>query len=172
MWQSSGCVSFLTLKFNPITIKINVENQTLTEGKTQTKTSRFFYNKASAGLLEIGKSYTQVINPKLILDIIGPLGLILLVYAFSYTIKKPSIKNVPIAVLTIVVPFFVLATSNSKLAFFVWSITLFIFSSLGVNLIKPSRLMILIFVLLAIINLWYFAFSWQMQQICNEIFFH
>ncbi len=172
MWQTTGCRNFISFVFNPQTIKISVEEQTHVDTQTQNLTSRFFHNKLSSGVFEVSKSYAKFFEPLFIIEQVGPFGLILFILALSYTIKNPTKLQLSHLAVVAAAPFFVIFTSNSKLSFFLMSIAVASFSTLGFKAFRNNRQLMLIALLLTVINIWYFAFSWQMQIICNEIFFH
>jgi len=123
IWQSTGCKDFISLSFDPKIVKISVEEQVSLDQGLSRQTARFFHNKASVGFFELAKFYSKLLEPRLILEVLGPIG----IWAVALALTRPRKLN--------------------RFAVFVSSI-------------------------LTVATLWYFAFSWQMQSICNEIFFN
>lgn len=172
LWQTTGCKNFLPFKFDPASVKMNVEEAVNTDLNQNRDISRFFHNKASTGLFEITKSYTKVLDTKLLLEILGPIGIVLLILAIKNTFKNANkIVQIHFALL-LITPLFVMVYKNPKTAFYSLAFILYSFSLWGLNLKKTNRLCSLLFVLATVATFWYFAFSWQLPTICNEIFFN
>lgn len=172
IWQSTGCLNFLPTKFDTQTVKIKVEEQVNVDQNLNREVSRFFHNKVSTGFFEAAKATSRFADPVFLLDILGPLGLILTLLAIKRLVKKFSRAQGLsfLAVLTSIL--FAAATSNAKAAYAAVSIALYGFSLWGTTTLKTNKLTIFAFFVLALVTLWYFAMSWQMKAVCNQIFFN
>lgn len=172
LWQTTGCRHFLGFYFNPLSIKINVEEQRGLDNGSNQQFSKFFHNKVSAAVYEISKSYSQTIDPRFLLEILGPVGLVLALISASKVIKKPksiytlSLLSVLTASLLFILPI------DPKKTFYIVAFTWFGFSLISATSLSKSKLSILLFVVLLLASFWYFALSWQMPRVCNEIFFN
>ena len=79
LWQTTGCLKFSDYHFNSLSIKISVEDHVNTDGTLNRQTARFFHNKLITGIYEYSKSYLKLFEPRFLLDILGPLGLVLVI---------------------------------------------------------------------------------------------
>lgn len=172
IWQSSGCKNFLPFKFSPLDVKISVEEQVNLDKDINRQTARFFHNKASTGAFKFAKSYSEVIDTKVLLAILGPLGIILIVLAIVYTAKNLKVTNATHLLLVLASILFANQSANSKFSFFMLTASLYSFSMWGLNVVEKNKYLTIIFPVLVLITLWFFAFDWQMKAICNEIFFN
>ena len=172
LWQSTGCLNFLPTKFDPQIVKIKVEEQVNVDRGIERVVSRFFHNKASTGFFEVAKSTIRFTEPIFLLDILGPLGLVLIFLATGSLVKKFRLLQGLNFLVILVSILFAAATNNAKISFYTMAIALYSFSIWGTGALKTSKLTNLVFLVLFFITLWYFAFSWQMSSVCNEIFFN
>lgn len=172
IWQSTGCLNFLPTKFDTQIIKIKVEEQVNADRGVEREVSRFFHNKVSTGFFEAAKATSKFADPIFLLDILGPLGLLLIILATITLVKKFTLQQGTHFLLVLASIIFVSIIKNSQLSFYAVALALYSFSLWGTKALKPNKLTILAFFVAAIITLWYFALSWQMSAICNEIFFN
>ena len=172
LWQTTGCKHFSGFYFNHISIKINVEEQRNLDKNSNQLVSKIFHNKVSSTIDQISLSYARTFNPRFILEILGPLGLILALMSFSKTIKNPkSVYGLCVAIVALASLLLILPIDPAK-SFYLTAIAWFCLSILSTADFAKSKLMILTFFVLLLASFWYFALSWQMPLICNEIFFN
>lgn len=171
IWQSTGCLNFLPTYFDIQIVTIKVEEQVNLDWGIDRGVSRFFHNKASTGFFEAAKATSKFADPVFLLDILGPLGLVLIIFATSSLVKKftPLLGAHFLLVLTSII--LAMFSKNSKISFYTVSAALYSFSLWGTTTFKTNRLATFAFFALALVTLWYFALSWQMKAVCNEIFF-
>lgn len=172
IWQTTGCKKFLSFYFNPISIKISVETDVNTDLGVDRNISRFFHNKVTGGIFEFSKSLAMTFQPRLLVEFLGPLGLILVVTAFLEVFKKRQHLVKFHFILILIASFIAIFTLSPKASFFVLAISWYSFSLWGIELFIKSRLTKTVFIILAVLSFWYFIFGWQMNTICNEIFFN
>lgn len=172
IWQSTGCLNFLPTYFDTQIVKIKVEEQVNLDKGIDREVSRFFHNKASTGFFETAKATSKFADPIFLLDILGPLGLLLIILATSSLVKKFTPLKAAHFLLVLSAIIFASLTKNSQVSFYTLAFALYSFSLWGTKALKTNKLTILSFFALAIVTLWYFALSWQMKAVCNEIFFN
>jgi len=171
IWQSTGCKNYLHDKFSTQNVKITVEEQVGIDKGINRQFSRFFHNKLSSGFFEVAKTFAKPFEPKALIGIFGPLGIVLTLYALMGITKKAPLIRFHFALVTIVI-FLSTFVSNSKMAFYIVALSLYTFSLWGINPFVKKRIAQVLFLSLFILSLWYFSFNWQMTGICNEIFFN
>jgi len=172
LWQTTGCKHFAGFYFNPISIKINVEEQRNLDVGTDIYLSKFFHNKISSGFYQIARSYVYTFNPRYILEIIGPLGLTLALISFSKIIKNPKSVYTLVCAAVVLSSLLLILPIDPKKTFYINAICWFIFSICSAHTFSGSKRKLILFCILLVISFWYFAFSWQEKAICNEIFFN
>lgn len=172
LWQTTGCRNFLPTYFDPQIVKINVEEQVSVDRNINREVSRFFHNKASTGFFELTKSTLKVLEPIVLLEILGPLGLFLTALSLVYLARKFTLTQAAHFAVVLCAIISTIFIKNSKLSFYILTLALYTFSVWGTSSIKTTKLTIFGFFILTVITLWYFAFSWQITSICNEIFFN
>lgn len=171
IWQSTGCLNFLPTYFDTQIIKIKVEEQVNLDRGIARGVSRFFHNKASTGFFESTKAASKFADPIFLLDIMGPLGLVLIILATSSLVKKFTPLKGFHFLLVLAAIILAMISKNSRDAFYTLALALYSFSLWGTTTLKTNRLATFAFFALALVTLWYFALSWQMKAVCNEIFF-
>ena len=172
IWQTTGCRHFSGFYFNPISVRINVEEQRNLDKNSNQLTSKIFHNKITGIINQVSLSYAETLNPRFILEILGPLGLIFALVTFSKVIKKPkSIYTLALIAVSTASLLLILPIDPAK-TFYLAASTWYIFSLLSVESFTKSNKTIILFLLLLLASFWYFALSWQMPKICNEIFFN
>lgn len=169
LWQTTGCQHFRGFYFNPLAIKINVESQTNLDD--QRTIAKIFHNKVIVAPIEISKSFAQVIDPKVLLDLLGPAGLVFFMLALAQIAKTKNKLGFVHLTVVLIAAFLSLTAIAPKTAFFALSLSFYSFSLWGTRF-KVSKHLSLILLGLIFLNLWYFAINWQMPSICDEIFFN
>ena len=139
LWQTTGCQSFLSYWFNPLSIKISVEEQVNSDNNSNRQVSRFFHNKASSGAIEISKSYLNNIEPRHLLEILGPLGILLFLVSIAALVKKPKRLQVVHLIFLLSTMLFSIMSHNAKLVFFINAITLYSFSLWAFSIIEFNK---------------------------------
>src|SRR3990167_727894 len=154
IWQSSGCREFSGFLFNPLSIKINVESQVALDFSLNRNISRFFHNKVTVGVFELTKSLISTFDTRFLLEILGPLGLALVIFG-----------------LILLVAIFAIFSKNPKVSFYVLAFSWYSFAIRGLDYFWLNAKSLMILITLFFLTFWYFTFSWQMPTICKEIFF-
>lgn len=172
LWQTTGCKKYAGFYFNPISVRINVEEQRNLDLGTSSSMSKLFHNKVSAFFWEASKSYLNTTSPRFLLDILGPLGLFLAISSFSNVVKKPKAIHTLSLILIGIASLLLILPIDPRKTFYVAAISWYSFSLFSTDTLVKSRKSILLFLFLLLVSFWYFAFSWQMKAICNEIFFN
>lgn len=171
IWQTTGCQQFSHFRFDPLSVKISVESQVGLDN-TERFISRFFHNKITTGVFEISKSYTLNFDTRFLIEVLGPLGLVLVLLAIYHIFKvKNSLGFIHFS-FVLLIPITKILPINSALSYYIFAVNLYGFSLWGLdgNILKKQTLLLVI--ILIPITLWYFAFSWQMPTICHEIAFN
>ena len=149
-----------------------MEEQRNLDKNPSAPTSKFFHNKITATINHVSLSYASTLNPRFLLEILGPLGLTLSVISSLKIIKNPkSIYTLGLAAVAITSLLLILPIDPRK-TFYMAALAHFSFSTMSASYFAKTKLHLLIFLILLIASFWYFALSWQMTAICNEIFFN
>lgn len=134
--------------------------------------SKFFHNKLTATINQLSLSYVSTASPRFLLEILGPLGLALSLISFSKIIKKPkSIYTLGLGAVVIASLLLILPIDPRK-TFYLAAIANYCFSIMSASYFAKTKLRAFTFLVLLLASFWYFALSWQMTAICNEIFFN
>ena len=171
IWQSSGCREFSGFLFNPLSIKINVESQVALDFSLNRNISRFFHNKVTVGVFELTKSLISTFDTRFLLEILGPLGLTLVILVLVRIVREKKITEIAHFGLILVVAIFAIFSKNPKVSFYVLAFSWYSFAVRGVNYFWLNARSLMILIILFYLSFWYFIFSWQMPSICKEIFF-
>ncbi|OGD93651.1 hypothetical protein A2697_01540 [Candidatus Curtissbacteria bacterium RIFCSPHIGHO2_01_FULL_41_44] len=172
IWQTTGCRQFASFYFNPLAIKINVEEQVSLDSSLNRSVSRFFHNKLTIGIFEITKSYMQTFEPRFSLETLGPLGLILILTALFKVVKAPNIVGITHLLIVLIVSVFAILPVKPQTSFYILAVTRFSVAFWGLDYFLRTKPLAILFFGLGFLTLWYFSISWQMPTICNEIFFN
>ena len=172
IWQTTGCRHFSGFQFNPLSIKINVESQTNTDLGLNRNISRFFHNKVSTGLFELTKSYASIYQPRFLLEVLGPLGLILVLFGLLNIFRKKKALGFTHLTFILFTSLITIFRPGPKISFYILASSWYSFSFWGISHFTKSLLLRTLFIFLAFLTLWYFIFSWQMSRVCNQIFFN
>lgn len=171
IWQSSGCLNINNFRINPLTVKIAIESQRLTDDKPNSFSSKFFHNKLTTGIFENSKNYISIFNPVLIISIIGPLGFFLLL-TILINFKKITNNFFYIHLAFVCISSVLLVLISPKIGFYNFAVSLYTFTFWSLKFISNRNILLLIAIILALISFWYYSLDWQMKLICNEIFFN
>lgn len=172
IWQTTGCRQFESHYFNPISIKINVESQVGVDVGVNRNIARFFHNKATTGIFEMTKSYISTLEPRFLLEILGPLGAMLVLVSATLALKKRQILTLVHLASLLAASSLLILPKYSKESFYLVALLWYGFSFWGIRYLMETRIKITLFIILVPLTLWYFTFSWQMPMICHEIFFN
>lgn len=168
IWQTTGCRQFAGFYFNPISIKINVEEQTGLDGNKTL--ARVFHNKITSGVWELSKAYTGTFESRRLLSILGPLGLILVIAsAFGMTKVRKLLTHLAIVLASQLI---LLLSVPPKISYYISALAWYSFAIWGVGILTKTTTRRVVFIALALATFWYFSFDWQMPAICHEIFFN
>ena len=172
MWQTTGCKHFSGFYFNPLSIKINVESQTSLDPPGQKAISRIFHNKLVATPYEVSKSLAQTVDPKFLLDVLGPAGLSFLILSLVEIFKAQRLLGYIHLGTVIAILVFSQTSVSPKIAFWLISLSFYSLSFWGVKTVAKNKYAGFFLMVLIFYSLWYFAINWQMPGVCNEIFFN
>jgi len=171
IWQSSGCQQFSGFLFNPLAIKINVESQVAQDFLLNRNISRFFHNKVTVGVFELTKSFVSTFDTRFLLEILGPLGLTLVILVFARIIRKKKTSEITHFGLILMAALLSIFSKNPKVSFYVLAFSWYSFAVRGLDYFWSSAKSLMILIILFFLTFWYFTFSWQMPTICKQIFF-
>lgn len=172
LWQTTGCQNFSNFYFNPLIIKIHVEEQRSLDLNINDASSRFFHNKASVGFFEFTKSYASVFNARHLLELLGPLGLVLIFLAIHNIFKKKKIVGFVHLTFILVCALLTILPINPKASFLLFALFLYSLLFWSIDFFIKNKKLTLFIIILIPITFWYFSFNWQMATVCNEIFFN
>lgn len=173
LWQTTGCRQFNGFYFNPISVTINVESQSSIDTAGLRQVTRFFHNKAVAAPLEVSKSFARTLDLRLLLDILGPAGLLFLISGiFEIFRNKHKLGLFHIIVTVVILSFSITSLATPKSFFVLIALSYYSLSLWGVGPLSKDKRLSLLSIVLIFYSLWYFAVNWQMSQVCNDIFFH
>src|SRR3989344_3680785 len=161
IWQSSGCREFSGFLFNPLSIKINVESQVALDFSLNRNISRFFHNKVTVGVFELTKSLISTFDTRFLLEILGPLGLALVILILIRIVKKKRIAEIVHSGLILIVAIFAIFSNDPKVSFYVLAFSWYSFAIRGLNYFWSNAKSLMILTILFFMTFWYFTFSWQ-----------
>lgn len=168
-WQTTGCVAFRGHYFNPLAVVIRVETDRKLDD--QPAEQKVFHNKITATISELTNSYTQVIDPRFIIQLIGPLGLVLFVWALYIVLAKRSRLQLIHLVSIFVVSALALTSFRPEIVFYLLFGFLTSFTFWSLKPIAKSKKQVAIFLLLLLFTLWFFAINWRMDLVCNQMLY-
>lgn len=171
IWQTTGCLSFNSFHINPLTVKIAIESQRLTDDKPNDLTSKFFHNKITTGIFENSKNLSTVFNPVLLISILSPIGIFLFIFIFA-NFKKFNRLLFYLHIAYILTSSVLLTLINPKIAMYNFALSLYTFTFWSAKLTSGRITPIIIFTILIIVSILYYSLDWQMKSICNEVFFN
>lgn len=192
LWQTTGCRQFRSFYLNPQAVIIKVEEDVGTDKKDSSESSlrfssldklgtaglrgidrnisRFFHNKYQSMFVLTTGSVTSLFATRLLLDLLGPLGLAAFATSVVVTIKTKNLAGLIHLVLIFLAAMFAIFTPQAKQTFYLYSITLYSFSFWSTKLL--AKLPILLILAFTVVSFWYFSFSWQLEAFCHEVFFN
>lgn len=169
LWQTTGCVDFQSYVFNPIAITINVESQRKFDDDHLSQ--KIFHNKVTATGQEAGHSYSKLLEPRYILQVVGPLGLLMLVSSvYKAVVANRKLIKIHL-VLLLLSPLLVITYVHPKLALYLMFLALSTFSLWSMPIFVKNKSAMLIFALFWLGTLLFFALNWRMAAICSQMVF-
>lgn len=172
VWQTTGCHQFAGFYFNPLAIVINVESQRSLDEDFKNSIPRFFHNKVTSGIFEYTKTYFSTFNPRFLLELLGPIGIVAVFFGVKNVIERKRTFGIFHLILILVASFIATLAISPKTAFFLIAFSWYSFTFQGIANFSTRKTYLVMFILLIPITLWYFLFSWQIPAICHEIFFN
>lgn len=172
IWQTTGCRHFAGFYFNPLTIVINVESQRSLDEDSKNSTPRFFHNKLTAGIFEYTKTYFSAFNPRFLLELLGPVGIVAVFFGVKNVVERRRTFGIFHLILILIASFIATLAISPKTAFFLIAFSWYSFTFQGIANFLTRKTYLAMFILLVPITLWYFFVSWQMPAICHDIFFN
>lgn len=172
IWQTTGCRQFKGFRFNPLAIIIGVEAGVSSDKGVDRAISRFFHNKLSVGTYEILASFAATVNPNFLLQLIGPVGVVIAVFNLQilvHTRRKLQLTSLLIIAISAILAMFII---NPKTSLYILAISWYAFILSSSLTFVRNKLLFVTFIFLVIFTFWYFTFTWQLTAFCNEIFFN
>jgi len=171
IWQSTDCVNFRSFTFDNRRITATVEAGRRYETNPDGLLSKLAHNKFTVAPYEFGLNLSALLDPKYLLDLIGPLGLAAALIAVYYIVSQRSKAGlIYLAVLTLVQILATLFTS-SKTDMLILCVLWFLLGFWSLNFFVKTKARLIVFVVLWAYSLWLFFLTWQLPLICNEILF-
>lgn len=170
LWQTTGCRQFRSFWLNPQAVTIKVEEDVGTDRGGNRDISRFFHNKYQSRFILTVRSAASMLDARLLVDVLGPLGVLALAISVYTTIKTKKIIGILHLLAIFLVIMFATFTIHTKQSFYLYTIALYSFSIRSTK--SMAKLSILLILALAIVSFWYFSLSWQLESFCHEIFFN
>jgi hypothetical protein len=168
-WQLTGCLTYASLKLTKQSVVVRTEEQiNLDENK---KIYKLLHNKITVGANEFGRLYTILVSPRIINELVGPAGFVLiLVHILKLINSKKVSKNrfLQIIVLPTVV---VLPILKPHLSIPLYGFLLSLIAIREIDFFSVSWKNILVYVGLITVTVLYFFYSWRFGTLCNEILF-
>lgn len=170
LWQTTGCRQFRSFWLSPQAVIIKVEEDVGTDRGQDRNISRFFHNKYQSRFILTIQSLTSALDTRLLIDILGPVGIAAFGVAVYTTIKTKKMPGILHLFSLFPVILFATFTPWAKQSFYLYMIVLYSFSIRSTK--SMAKLSILLILALAVVSFWYFSFSWQLESFCHEIFFN
>ncbi len=172
LWQTTGCQDFTSFNLNPLSISLRTTADINTDPGLPKSISRFFHNKITEGAYEIGKDLAGLFEPRLLLEILGPLGFLMLILALLETVKtKKTLSLINLgAILTVAV--LMVLNLNQKIIFYLFAASLMLFSFWGIGRLQKIKYSLILILFLTAATFCYYSFSWQLSSFCSQIFFN
>lgn len=169
LWQTTGCRQFRSFYLNPQAITIRVEEDVNSDGGINRNLSRFFHNKLQTTAILTWHSLASELDARILLEILGPLGLLSTLISLHLIIKKKNLfRTAHLIILTLILLYAIL-TANAKQNFYLISLSLYSFSFWSAKTLSKYKILV---VILAAITFWFFTLSWQLASFCHDIFFN
>lgn len=171
IWQSTGCVSFRSFLFDNQRIITNVETSRQYESNPDGLISKTTHNKFTAAPYEFLLNLSALFDPRYLLDLIGPLALIAAVISVYSIITKGIKTGFVFLVLLLIAQARTTLFASTKTDMLILCLLWFLLSFWSLNFFSKNSVRFLGFMILWFYSVWFFVISWQLPQICNEIFF-
>lgn len=170
IWQTSGCTTYTNYSWSTTDVISDVESQRNYEDNPNSITAKLLHNKffsfAHISLLSVANYY----EPRYLLNILGPLGLYLVLLGIGTIIKKNSKLGLAhISAIIGVSLMIMLVQPNAR--HFIFALSLESLSLWSINLLTKSKNAFVILLLLFPLTIWFFMVEWKLSQICSEILF-
>lgn len=171
IWQSSGCLNFRSFVFDSRRITATVESSRQYETNPNGLLSRLEHNKLTVAPYEFGLNLSALLDPRYLLDLIGPAGLAAALIAI-YSIVSQR-RRAGLLFLAILLTAQILATlfTSSKTDMLILCVLWFLLGFWSLNFWSLTKKRLFVFLLLWLYSLWFFFISWQLPLLCNEILF-
>lgn len=171
LWQSTGCVNYLPIKFDPQKIVINVETQRLYDENPNGLISKAVHNKLTATTHEFLLALAKTFDPSYLLSLIGPLGIVSGSYSIYLILKNRQKKATFFLLFVICAHILSILYLNPKTAMLILDFLWFLLSLWSIHYFIKEKRRVLFFIVLWLFSVWFFFINWQLPQICNEIIF-
>lgn len=171
LWQSTGCVNYLPIKFDFQKIVINVETQRLYDENPNGLIPKAVHNKLTATPYEFLLALARTLDPYYLLSLISPLGLVSGSYSIYLILKNRPKKAIFFLFSLIWAHILSILYLNPKTAMLILGFLWFLLSLWSVNYFISAKKRVLIFFILWLYSVWFLLINWQLPQICNEIIF-
>ena len=169
LWQTTGCLQFKSFYLNPESIKIRVEEDVNSDKGVNRNVSRFFHNKLQTAVILASHSVASTIDARMLLEILGPLGLISIIISLYVVIKHKNLIGISHLIAVLIASAWAIISTNSKQSFYVYSFGLYSFCFWSAKVLAKKSISVII---LAILTFWFFTLSWQLNSFCHDIFFN
>ena len=169
IWQTTGCRQFKSFYLNPQSVTIKVEEDVGTDRGIDRNISRFFHNKLQTVVIIASHSVSSTIDARMLLEILGPLGLISIIISLYVVIKHKNLIGIFHLIAVLIASAWVIVSTNSKQSFYVYSFGLYSFCFWSAKVLAKKSISVII---LAILTFLFFTLSWQLNSFCHEIFFN
>lgn len=170
-WQASGCASVRSFLFNNQRIITNVETSRQYENNPDGIVSKATHNKFTSAPYEFLLNLSALFDPRYLLELVSPVVFIgVLISIYSIVTKRKKVGFVFLAILILAqirTTLFTISKTDMLILCLLW----FLLSFWSLNFFAKSKKRFSVFVLLWLYSVWFFFISWQLPQICNEIFF-
>ena len=147
-----------------------MESQILLDD-SQRGVNRIFHNKVTSSIFIFTKSYATLFAPKLITQIAGPLGLLLIVIAAYRIIQAKNILGLIHFGLILILPILLIFSDTIKLLLILFMLSLFSFTFWSISYFFESKIKTVTFLSLVPLTLLYFFYSWRLETFCSEVIF-
>lgn len=169
IWQTTGCRQFKAFYLNPQSVKIRVEQDVNSDRGVNRNISRFFHNKLQTAVILTSHSIASTIDARMLLEILGPLGLIAIIISLYVVIKHKNLIGISHLIAVLIASAWAIVSTNSKQGFYVYSFGLYSFCFWSAKVLAKKSISVII---LAILTFWFFTLSWQLNSFCHDIFFN
>lgn len=171
IWQSSGCVNFRSFAFDKGRITATVESSRQYETNPSGLLSRLEHNKLTVAPYEFGLNLSSLLDPRLILDLVGPAGLAAALIAIYVIVSQRRKTGLIFLAILATAQILITLFTSSKTDMLILCVLWFLLGFWSLNFFTKTKTRLFVFLLLWLYSFWFFFISWQLPQICNEILF-